>query len=234
MKNKIRIVAESLLGRCLTEEDGKNISEIESKEKSLGLIFPSALREFYLLVGDLDIFLSEPSTFVEPYMRDGKLVFMEETNFVCYWGVNIDDIKNSTVYRYDIEVDIEWHHTKQTLIDFLTNVMYCVCAERGYKFYSSKSESDYENKDKYLEFLANLTIDYKKVVEHDGFVLFQSGGKLIRSFIEEKGSIGDAIYVSARTAEDMKELETYGFINEYEEMLIIEQQLELEQSNILL
>ena len=59
MDSKIREIAENLLGRYLTEKDGMNLSEIETVENSLGIQLPSALRDFHLLVGNLDMFMKK-------------------------------------------------------------------------------------------------------------------------------------------------------------------------------
>jgi hypothetical protein len=213
MNNEIRIVAENLLGRCLTEKDGMNLSEIEKAENLLGLKFPSALRDFHLLIGNLDMFISSFEQFVEPYIKGEILVFLEENQGVCYWGININDIENSTVYMCtDIEAEnLEWYSEKVTLADFLTILMYYQCAQGGYEFGSAVYESNFDSKEEYLAFFANLTSDYKNVVTHNGLVIFQSKGKLIWHFTDEDGNLADTIFVSTRTAEEMKELEIYGF-----------------------
>ena len=213
MDNKIKTIAENLLGRRLTEKDGMNISEIEKVEVSLGLKLPSALREFHLLVGNLEMFTSSFEQFVEPYIQDEMLVFLEENQGVCSWGVNIHDIENPTVYMCtEIEAENpEWYSEEVTLTDFLTILMYYQCAQGGYECGSAVYESNFDSKEKYVEFLANLTKDYKKVVEHNGLVIYQSGGKLIWHFTDDEGDLADTIFASTRTAEDMKELEIYGF-----------------------
>ena len=211
--NKIRTIAENILGRHLTGEDGMSISKIETVEKSLGLELPTVLRDFYLLVGNIDAFMSSFEQFIEPYIKGEMLVFLEENQGVCYWGVNIRDIENETVFQCtDLETDNpEWHSEEITLTDFLAILMYYQCAQGGYEYGSAVDESDFDSKEKYLQFLADVTTDYEKVVEHNGLVIYQNGEKLIWYFTDEQGNLVDPIFASARTAEDMEELETHGF-----------------------
>jgi hypothetical protein len=213
MDNKIRVTAENILGRHLTEKDGMNISEIETAENSLGLKLPTVLRDFYLLVGNLNMFISSFEQFVEPYIKDEMLVFLEENQGVCYWGINIQDTENETVFMCtDIETDKpEWYSEEVTLTDFLIILMYYQCAQGGYEHGSAVYESNFDSKEKYLAFLADITIDYQKVVEHNGLVIYQNDGKLIWHFTNEEGNLADTIFVSTRTAEEMKELGTHGF-----------------------
>ena len=213
MYNKIRTIAESLLGRHLTEKDGMNISEIETVEDSLGLKLPTALREFYLLVGNLEMFISSFEQFFEPYIKDEILVFLEENQGVCYWGINIRNSKNEIVLQStDIETDKpEWYSEEVSLTDFLVILMYYQCAQGGYEYVSAVYESKFDNKENYLQFLAKIIVGYRKVVEHNGLVIYQDGEKLIWYFTDEEGNLADTIFVSTRTAEEMKELEKFGF-----------------------
>jgi len=213
MDSKIKTIAESILGRHLAKKDGLSISEIETVENSLGLKLPAVLRDFHLLVGNLDMFISSFEQFVEPYIKGEMLVFLEENQGVCYWGVNIHDTESSTVYMCtDMETEnLEWYSEEVTLTDFLIILMYFQCAQGGYEHVSAVDESNFDSRENYMQFLADITVDYKKVVEHNGLVIYQNGGKLIWHFTDEKGNLADTIFASTRTAKDMKELEKYGF-----------------------
>lgn len=213
MSSKIKTVAEDILGRPLTEKDGLSISEIEATENLLGFKLPSGLRDFYLLIGNLDIFISSFEQFVGPYIKNEKLIFLEENQGVCYWGINIQGTKDETVYMCtDIESDdSEWYSEEVTLSDFLIILMYYQCAQGGYRHGSAVYECNFDSKENYLQFLIGVTIDYTKVVEHNGLVIYQKNGKLIWHFTDEAGNMADTIFASTRTAEDMSKLETYGF-----------------------
>ena len=190
-----------------------NISKIETVENSLSLKLPSVLREFHLLVGNLEMFISSFEQFVEPYIKDKMLVFLEENQGVCYWAINIQDSENETVFMCtDFDTDkLEWYSEEVSLTDFLVILMYYQCAQGGYECGSAVYESNFDSKENYMQFLADITVDYKKVVEHNGLVIYQNGGKLIWHFTNEEGNLADTIFVSTRTADEMKELEKYGF-----------------------
>jgi len=213
MNSEIRTIAESLLGRPLTEKDGINIFEIETVENSSGLKLPAVLRNFHLLVGNLDMFICSFEQFVKPYKKGEMLVFLEENQGVCYWGINVQDTGNETVFMCtDMESDnLEWYSEEVPLTDFLTVMMYYQCAQGGYEHGSAVYENNFDNREKYLQFLADITIGYTKVVAHSGLVIYQYGGKLIWYFTDEEGNLTDTIFASTRTAEEMKELEIYGF-----------------------
>ena len=213
MYNRISIIAESLLGRHLTEKDGMNLTEIETVENSLSLKLPMVLRDFYLLVGKVDMFISSFEQFIKPYMKGEMLVFLEENQGVCIWGINIRDTENEPVFMCaDSETDHpEWHSEEIALTDFLTLLMYYQCAQGGYGHISAVYESNFDTNEKYVQFLTEITADYKKVVKHNGVVIYQNGGKLIWHFTDEKSNLADTIFCSTRTAEEMKELEIYGF-----------------------
>ena len=213
VNSEIRTIAEGLLGRHLTEKDGMNVFEIETVENSLGLKLPTALRDFHLFVGNLDIFISSFEQFVEPYIKGEMLVFLEENQGVCYWGINVQDTENETVFQCtDIETDNpEWYSEEVPLTDFLTILMYYQCAQGGYECGSAVYENNFDNREKYIQFLADITIGYTRVAKHNGLVIYQNGGKLIWHFTDEEGNLAETIFVSTRTAKEMKELEIYGF-----------------------
>ena len=213
MDGKIKTTAEKILGRRLIEKDGLNISEIEVVEKSLGIKLPTILRDFHLLVGNLDMFISSFEQFVKPYIKGEMLVFLEENQGVCYWGVNIRNPENELVFMCtDLEIEnSEWYSEKVTLTEFLTILMYYQCAQGGYEHGSAVYESNFDSKEKYLQFLTDIIVEYEKVVEHNGLVVYQNGRKLIWHFVNEEGDLADTIFASTRTAQEMKELEIYGF-----------------------
>jgi hypothetical protein len=159
------------------------------------------------------MFISSFEQFVEPYINGEMLVFLEENQGVCYWGVNIRNPESEIVFMCtDLETEIpEWHSEKVTLTEFLTILMHYQCAQGGYEHGSAVYENNFDSKEKYLQFLADITVGYEKVVEHNGLVVYQNGGKLIWHFVNEEGELADTIFVSTRTAKDMKELEIYGF-----------------------
>jgi len=214
MKNEIKYIAESLINRDLITEDGMSISEIENVEKKLGCKIPTILKEFYNLVGNLDMFMSAFQDFPEPYLLGEKIVFLEENQGVCYWGINKDNVSElPTVYVCtDIETEnFEWNSEDVNLREFLNIIMYLQCAEGGYEYGSAVYESDFENRETYEKFLSDKTVGWEKVVDHNGFVSYQKGDKLIWHFSNSEGKMEDTLYASTLTEESMTELELLGF-----------------------
>ena len=213
MNSKIRKTAEELLGRSLTKSDGMSTLEIKKIEDSLGLKLPTVLKDFYLLVGNLEIFMSSFDDFSKPRIKNDWLVFLDENQGVCCWGVNHQDTENDLVFQCtNIEsANPEWYSAEVTLTDFLIIIMYLQCAYGGYKHGSAVYEEDFDSSEKYSQFLANITTGYKKVVEHNGIVIYQNEGKLIWHYTDDEGNLADVITASTRTVEDQKEFEPYGF-----------------------
>ena len=213
MERTIKQVAENLLGRALTEEDGMNVAEIEQTEISLGLTLPETLRDFYLLVGNVEMFISSFECFIKPSLESNKLVFLEENQSVCYWATDALDAENGMVYVCnDLEADTpEWHPEKVTLNEFLQILMYYQCAQGGYEYGSAVYECNFDSRDKYVQFLAEVTKEYEKVVEHNGLVIYWRPGKLLWHFADENNNIEDTIFASTLTADDMREFGQFGF-----------------------
>lgn len=201
MNDKIKLIAESLLGRRLTPKDGLDCSEIESLEESLGMSLPDPLRDFHLLVGNLDIFISSFEEFVEPYVLGEKLVFLEENQGVCYWATDVQSTQNNTVFVCtDIESDNhEWYSENTNLTDFIIILMYYQCAQGGYECGSAVYESNFNSVEEYNQYLSDIVVGYLKVVEHNGLVIYQKDGTLIWHFTDEEGKLADTIYTSTRT-----------------------------------
>lgn len=212
MKN-IREIAENILGRALIAEDGISSGEIEQLENKLGQRLPAALKEFYLAVGQLDMFMSSFQSFPEPYVVADKIVFLEENQGVCYWGINQGEMGDPTVYMCtDIETtNTEWYSEELSLSSFLEIIMYYQCAQGGYEYGSAVYESNFDDREEYTTFLRRLVKDWEKVVEHNGLVIYQKEGKLIWHFTDDKGNIADTIFASVRTEAEMLQLEPYGF-----------------------
>ena len=208
--NALKEIAEQILGSSLKSEDGIDEDEITTLEKLLGVNLPHQLKDFYRLVGNLGLFMSSFQHFIEPYIKDDKLIFLEENQSVCYWAVDLDC---ETVFMStDLETDRpEWFPEEVTLSNFLTIIMYYQAAQGGYDHGGAVYETNFEDKDLYLQFLTDATRDYAKVVDHNGLVIYQNNGKLIWYFTNSEGSADDTIFASTRTAKDMKVLEKYGF-----------------------
>ncbi len=213
MERTIKQVAEDLLGRALTENDGMSAVEIEQTEMSLELTLPKILRDFYLLVGNVEMFISSFECFIKPTLEGDKLVFLEENQSVCYWATDALNTENETVYVCnDLATDsLEWYHEEVTLNEFLRILMYYQCAQGGYEYVSAVYECNFDSREKYVKFLADAIKGYEKVVEHNGLVIYWSPRKLLWHFTDENKNMADTIFASTLTEEDMQELGQFGF-----------------------
>lgn len=213
MNVNLQEVAESLLGRKVTKKDGIRLSEIESIEKLLGVKIPSILKDFYLLVGNVEMFMSSFEQFIEPYLKDGMLIFLEENQGCCYWAVNTENTDNPNVFMctHLESENPQWVEEKVSLLPFILILLYYQCAQGGYKYSATIDEGSFESREKYLHFLYSITADYQKVVEHNGLVIYQHKRKLIWYFMDRDNNVADTIFASAQTKKEMKVLEVDGF-----------------------
>ena len=213
MSNPIKIIAEKILGRPLSKKDGMSLSKIQTIVKSLDRKLPTALKDFYRHVGKMDMFMGSFEQFIKPYMKGEMLVFLQENQEVCHWGINIHDGDNPAVFQCaDIESDNpEWYSEEVNLTDFLTVQMYYQYVQDDSGYGGMVDKNRFDNTEKYSLFLVDATTGYEKVVDHNGLVIYQNDGKMIWHFTDSDGNVAGFIFAVARTAEDMKELESHGF-----------------------
>jgi len=122
-------IFEKLLERPLKQEDGINNENIETIEEILNLKLPKSLRDLYLNVGNLPCFMTSFERFLKPeelYLEKGKLIFLEENQEVCRWGININE-ENPEVFMYiqlEDDTEEEYHSENIKLSDFLNTIIY--------------------------------------------------------------------------------------------------------------
>ncbi|MCV9932809.1 hypothetical protein OIU80_10990 [Flavobacterium sp. LS1R47] len=212
----IKQVAEKLLGRSLTNNDGFDVKIIENAEARLGHTIPAILKEFYITVGKLDVFMSSFQRFLKPedlFYEDGKLVFLEENQKVCYWGVDKESKENNLqVYQVQNIDKAVWYPEEILLSDFLQMIMYGQCAEGGYPF----SGAIYDmGQDELPEFIEEITTNnWQKVVDHNNWIIYENDRKLIWYYTDDNGDLSEdyPLFVSTQTKEDFLEMEEdFGF-----------------------
>lgn len=174
-------IAESLLGRQLTAQDGIESKILRSEEKRLGLTIPSALKEFYQAVGKLPQFMSAFQLFALPeqlYIKDDLLVFLEENQGECYWAVN----EQGNVFQCD--EDTPSHELGFNLKNFLALMLYYQVAKGAeYSFCSNLLDQE----------LAQLYQEqgWQQVVNYDDLVIYQLGSYLIWYFKDDENNVLD-------------------------------------------
>ena len=199
-------IAESLLGRKLSTKDGISHKSIEKAEVELNIKFPEGIKNYWLTVGNIDLFNISFNEFYELdelELTGSYLPFIIENQGACEWAFNVDD-KNSNpkIYQsadYDSDTPT-WYEEDVTLDEFITIMLYFQCAEGGYEF-----GGDTNNVDAIETILKEVESTWKKVVEHNGLVIYQNNQVLIW-YLLENGRI-DTILCSALTEDDYKNIE---------------------------
>lgn len=214
----IKQIAEKLLGRSLTNNDGFGVEIIKNAEAKLGKAIPEALKTYYVTIGKLDIFMSSFQRFLKPedlFYEDGKLVFLEENQNVCYWGVDTEKKEdNPLVYQVQNIDNAVWHSEEILLSDFLQMIMYGQCAEGGYKFSGAIYDMDLEEMPEFIEELT--TNNWQKVVDHSNWIVYENDRKLIWYYTDDNGDFSEdyPILVSTLTQEDFLTMEEdFGFLD---------------------
>lgn len=209
----VRTTARRLLGRDLVKEDGIREQIIRMTEERLGIRLPKALREFYALVGNLEMFFSSFQFFIdldELEIRNGKMVFLVENQGVCYWALSQDDDWQRVYVRIDALDESEWYKDLR-IDDFMYVIMFLQCSLGGYQYSGVVDVEDFEDRDDYALFLQEIVKDWEKVFDQSGFISYFKEQKIIWHFINRIGRKDDTIYAAALTYEGMKELLKYGF-----------------------
>ncbi|WP_264206297.1 hypothetical protein [Flavobacterium shii] len=214
----IKQIAEKLLGHSLASNDGYDVAIIENVETKLGQAIPAILKEFYLTIGKTDLFMSSFQRFLKPedlFYEDGKLVFLEENQNVCYWGVNTENKEdNPLVYQAQNMDSANWYSEEILLSDFLQMMMYGQCAEGGYEFSGAIYDMD---QDELPEFIEEITTNnWQKVVDHNNWIIYENDRKLIWYFTDDNGDLSEdyPVFASTETKEGFLEMEeNFGFLD---------------------
>jgi hypothetical protein len=115
--------------RELLPEDGISETEISSCERRVGLRLPSALRDVYLLTGNIDAINRTYDRLLEPdaiWVDEGFIVFYEENQRVVFWGISgiTSNCEDPPVYQAVNDSMLEWNQEFSFLSDFLFHQFY--------------------------------------------------------------------------------------------------------------
>jgi len=185
--HRIRTIAEDLLGRPLTAQDGVMPESIASAERALGHSLPAPLATFYRLVGNLPQFTNAFQEFAAPAQLrdvDGLLMFLEENQGVCSWGVDAQGriFQCQGKERFDEGLDLH---------AFLELMLQYQVAQVGNYSYSVGIPDDE---------LADLFAQdgWQETVNHNRLVIHRLHGFLIWNFLEADGQVqNDLVYLSS-------------------------------------
>ena len=128
---KYREIAKNLYPNSLTNS-GISPGAITVAERRLGFLFPKALAEFYLLVGNhrsINFSYNELISIDCIEIEANKLVFFQENQGVCYWGIDLTDITTGDPpvwvgQSIENQEELDWYLDSKSLSDFLI-IMLC-------------------------------------------------------------------------------------------------------------
>ncbi|MBC9910016.1 hypothetical protein [Chitinophaga varians] len=209
MENKLEFIIERLLGRKLQPEDGVSTAEITAATQRLGIELPPVLQTFYRLAGKEETVMDVFQHFTpveELFMEDDKLVFLEENQGVCVWGIARNEINNdqATVYQCPYPDD-KWYAEDDTLTTFLEGVLYYQFAQGGYEWvgalYTGMDDQE----------IAGVLEDaehWEKVVDQPGgLVVYWRQDTLIWYCPDQEGGVSESLFASSRTEEAYDDME---------------------------
>lgn len=182
MSDQLQTIARKLLGRPLREADGIPLQEIEKAEEQLSVSMSDPLKQWFGLIGNVPVFMSgfqrvyTPATLI---LQDGKLIFMEENQGVCYWAVDAKQ-HNARVYQAVSLIDPEWYDEGISLSDFLALMLYYQYVQANLIQNVMAADQEEER----IQLISNLESNFEKVADHNGLAIY-SDAKNIRWFFYE-------------------------------------------------
>ena len=185
-------LCERLLGRSLQPADGTSTARLAAAEQRLGVSLPPVLRTLYTHAGNVGCLMESFQRFAAPEqceIYDGRLVFLEENQGICFWGVEIAGDR-STVWQRANE-DTPWYSEDVELEEFLRIVLYYQCAQGGYGHVAAVGLEQ-------PELLELLAVRWEKVVEHSGLHIYWQPDVLIW-WLGQANDIVDCVFFCART-----------------------------------
>lgn len=216
----IKKVAEEILGRNLIPAEGMLSDEISEKEKQLRIKFPPILKDYYLYLGNIPLFMDGCQLFIAPYIYKGKLVFLEESQGAVYWGIDISDIDKDSIEVYQIsslDDDAEWKKEGLTLTDFLLLIMYYQAAntdsetqqetEGAYNYCCSTDTKDLGNNEIWEDFMSDLHNSWEKVIDNKGLLIYWNSQSLVWYMTHEDKVVDDTIYLNLKDEEGLIEFQ---------------------------
>jgi len=182
----LKIIAEQILGRSLLSEEGIQESVLLEEEKRLNIQIPSILCELYLNVGNNVLFIDGFNHFAqmnELFVKDNKLVFLQENQSVMYWAVDLTDLK--TVYQttnQNFDGAVEWFKEDVAIDRFIEMMLYFQCvmsdesfhtkAKSGFRYFASLDINEYYKNEKSKRFINKLNDTYKNIVHANGLSMY--------------------------------------------------------------
>ncbi|GHU23940.1 hypothetical protein FACS1894172_13140 [Spirochaetia bacterium] len=198
MDYMIKETAEKLLGRSLEKDDGINIEKIEEVEFILENKLPQCLRDFYIYIGNIKLFTKSFEQFFDIdklYFKNKKLVFMEENQGVCIWGINL--FENDPIV-YQNTGDEDWYSEEIQLSEFIKIMMYYQCAN---------GDENTENMDTIeIKKIMEICNGMEKIVDNNHLIIYWKNDVLLWYFTDEENKIiNNSVIINGLTEEKINE-----------------------------
>lgn len=127
---------------------GVDTSALDKAAGRLETSIPSALREYYAVAGNERRFNRSLQTFLTPskwFLNQRHLVFIEENQGVCWWGVSIKSRgANDPMVAQGVNHDdaIEWHKEHDKCSTFISVLLHYQAVSDGFRFCGSGAAPD--------------------------------------------------------------------------------------------
>ncbi|WP_298544968.1 hypothetical protein [uncultured Aquimarina sp.] len=226
MNRSVKQIAEKIIGRHLFLEEGMKQSSIFEQEKRLNIKIPATLKELYLTLGNNALFTDGFHHFAEVaalFVKDNKLVFLQENQSVVYWAVDLTDSK--TVYQtsdQNFDETVEWYSEELSLDQFIEMILYVQCvmsdesfhakAKSGFQYFASLDISEYHSNEKSKNFIDTLENDYKEIIRGNGLRIYWDPETILMYFLNKENQISDMILTCTKDEAVLdKMIDAYGF-----------------------
>ena len=174
MRGKYLEVYREIFGESPPDAAGVPSGDVVVAETRVGAKVPRAVSDFYRLVGREPSLMETHNRILplsEVTMVDGRLVFIEENQGVCVWGIKPDGGDDPEVEQGITGDGYEWNSEEQTCSRFLCLMMYLQAAWGGHAHCADHMEPD--------ELLPELRREWKQVVDDNGLLILQRPGLLV-------------------------------------------------------
>lgn len=194
-----------------TPDDGVSLEEIELAEKSYGFRLPKILREYYLLAGNYETINDSHNRLLSVdcmEIEDNKLLFYEAHQSVCYWAIDLSDIKKDDPpvwvgLSIVGQKNLEWYPDTGRLSEFLLIMLCWQSVMGGLAFTGITIQVNESVVQKVISHFSLLEVS-EAGENYSGFQVFLDKGKVI---CLAKSKEGVEIYAGASDKEKFLEIE---------------------------
>lgn len=177
-----------LLGRPVSPADGLPEADLAAASQRLGCTVPPALHAFYSAVG-------RHAGLMEGFQRfaplqdweclDGKLLFLEENQAVCWWAT---DAQQRVWQTTDLDAP-DWHEEPVALDSFLHAIAYYQMAQGGYPFCGMRASDGLSAPGALASLLEAMHA--KPVVDLAGLRIFTVGPQALAWYLHSEGQLAE-------------------------------------------